>query len=451
MPLRCKILGYTFSAVSKVAVALLALSILPTCHDTPPEPPSSPTISLAVLDASCTEAWLRVSLSDLNEPRSIALKMDGQRILTASMITTDSTFVVDSLLPHRNYTFAAERLRGSNLNEHTSPIVVATMDTTSHDFTWSMDTLGVTASALNDLAIINDTLAYAVGEIYMRDSTGQIDPSAYNLAKWDGHQWQLLRIQFYDFCGQPSTGSYPTKSILAFSPTDIWIGKSGSQVVRWNGQSQTAPMCTPVSINRIWGESPNSVYAGGDNGGLAHYNGSTWQRVESGTNLDIMDIWGATNPHTGDLEILALASTYRPDLHGCMLLKVTSNSATPLSTNGLSQDLFSSWFVPERRYYAVGAGIHQKRMLSDSAWTVFPPGVVTRFFSGEVRGQGVNDVFVVGSFGEVVHFNGFSWQKYFSDVPIPSGYLGFVEIKGNLMMATGQVNASRGIVLIGRR
>ncbi|MBI5474092.1 MAG: hypothetical protein HY961_17290 [Ignavibacteriae bacterium] len=173
--------------------------------------------------------------------------------------------------------------------------------------------------------------------------------------------------------------------------------------------------------------------------------------MESGTALDVRDIWGATNGRTGGLEILALASTYTPQLQASKVFRIMSGSATMLSTTGMSPDMFSIWFVPGRRYYAVGAGIHQKRMLSDSAWSVYPPGVVTRFYSGEVRGQAINDVFIVGSFGEVVHFNGRSWFRYFSDVPLPSGYFGFVAIKGNLMMATGQINASKGIVLIGTR
>lgn len=93
-------------------------------------------------------------------------------------------------------------------------------------------------------------------------------------------------------------------------------------------------------------------------------------------------------------------------------------------------------------------------MLSDSAWVAYPPGVVTHFFSGGVRGQDVNDVFVVGSFGEVVHYNGTSWFRYFEQAPLLVDYLGFVQIKGNLMIATGQISVginTRGIIVIGRR
>ncbi len=440
--------------MNSFVVIFSAIALVSSCKDDEPIQPHISTIQLTVEDASCTEAWLKVSLTDSNEPRTVAILQDGQRVTVSRLPSPDSVFVIEGLLPRHTYSFVAQRLRDPIAIEASSTVQLTTMDTTRHNFMWQMDTLGVTSSTVNDIAIINDTLAYAVGELYLRDSTGQIDPQAYNMARWNGVSWQLMRIQFYTFCGQLGTGSYPAKSILVFNSNDIWIGMVGSEVVRWNGQSQSAPMCTPVSINKLWGENPNSVYAVGNGGGIAHYNGSTWQRMESGTSLDVRDIWGSTDPRTGRLEILALASTYTPDFQGSIVLRIEGNSVTPISTTGMSPDMFSIWFTAGRRYYAVGAGIHQKRVLSDSAWSVYPPGVVTRFFSGEVRGQDINDVFVVGSFGEVVHFNGQSWLRYFSDVPLPSGYLGFVAIKGNLVMATGQVSVginSRGIVLIGRR
>jgi hypothetical protein len=93
----------------------------------------------------------------------------------------------------------------------TVPSPPSGIDTTSHIFTWELDSLGdatVGGSILHDVAIVSDTLALAVGEIYTRDSTGKPDPVAYNLAKWDGKKWILMRILFYTVCGQQSTTPY---------------------------------------------------------------------------------------------------------------------------------------------------------------------------------------------------------------------------------------------------
>ncbi len=328
-----------------------------------------------------------------------------------------------------------------------------TMDTTSHNFTWHMDTLGATSSVLSDVAIINDTLAYVVGEMYLRDSTGQTDPMRFNAAIWNGDTWDIQRIP-YLYGGHPVYN--PIQAVFAFSSNDIWF--AGNGVIHWDGQEYVpvdiSSVWGPYQINKIWGRSSSDLYIVGNEGAIAHYNGATWRRIASGTGLDIRDIWGATNPRTGEKEILALASTNAPPVQGSMVLKMAGSSATPVSTTGMSPDMLGIWFMPERRYYAVGAGIHQKRMLADSAWNAYPPGVVTHFLSGGVRGQGVNDAFVVGSFGEVVHFNGLSWFRYFSNVPLPTGALGGISVRGHLVLATGLVTVgveSRGIVVIGRR
>ena len=42
------------------------------------------------------------------------------------------------------------------------------------------------------VTIVNDTLAYAVGEVFTIDSAGQESNPAYNLARWNGTSWFAL-------------------------------------------------------------------------------------------------------------------------------------------------------------------------------------------------------------------------------------------------------------------
>jgi hypothetical protein len=68
------------------------------------------------------------------------------------------------------------------------PIRVDTPDSTSHDFTWAIDTLSNDVGRLFDAAIVNDTLAYVVGEMFHRDSLWNPEPTFYNLAVWNGER-----------------------------------------------------------------------------------------------------------------------------------------------------------------------------------------------------------------------------------------------------------------------
>ncbi len=49
-----------------------------SCKETPPEPPKPATLSLRVEDASCTEAWLKASVTQ--PPAAVRLLRDGQRV-----------------------------------------------------------------------------------------------------------------------------------------------------------------------------------------------------------------------------------------------------------------------------------------------------------------------------------------------------------------------------------
>jgi len=118
---------------------------------------------------------------------------------------------------------------------------------------------------------------------------------------------------------------------------------------------------------------------------------------------------------------------------------------------GLTWGVRALWFSQGKRYYVVGPGIHQKRSLSDSVWSVYPPGQVTSYASSDVRGTNVNDVFVVGSFREAVHFNGVSWKRYNELLPGTSGVYAGVDVKGDFAVIVGFDDSWRAIAIIGRR
>ena len=69
------------------------------------------------------------------------------------------------------------------------------MDTTSHNFTFEMITFGgqIGSSVLFDVAIINENNIWAVGEIWIAD-TSQLGYTKYNAVHWDGNSWELKRI-----------------------------------------------------------------------------------------------------------------------------------------------------------------------------------------------------------------------------------------------------------------
>jgi len=436
------------------AFITLLLLLLPqyACNTT--EPPSNQTLLLKLEDVSCTEAWIQFSSTNIQIPNNITLYINNQPKKTINLTTTDTLLYIDSLLPNQTYKLKVSIIPHSGGQNQESSIfsnelTVTTMDTTSHNFTWQTFTFGETgagSSTLYDVAIIDENNIWAVGEIYMNDSLGNPDPNAYNAIRWDGSQWKLYKLQFYTFCGQSYTGSYPAKAIFAIDNNNIIIS-SGSQLTYLNGSVQIKTECVPVSVNKLWGSSSNDLYAVGNNGNIAHYQNSRWTKIESETNLEFLDIYGATDAKTNELQILAVCTRNLP--LDKAIYKIDGNTATQISSTPIQWELFSCWFVPNRHYYVVGSGIYEKKSLTDSLWKNEPLDI-THYGTSKIRGNGINDIFVVGAFGEILHFNGANWYSYINQLGTFSGSYSSLDTKGNLVVITG-FESGKSKITIGKR
>lgn len=322
-------------------------------------------------------------------------------------------------------------------------------DSTSHQFTWRIDTFGVGGgNILYDVAIIDENNIWAVGEFHLKDSAGNYDYIPYNLLIWSGISWVPKRAMI-EYLG--TRISPPLYGIFAFSGKDIWVATDIP--VHWDGTNWIYYHLFDMEVlkeidggvNKVWGKNSSDVYFVGGRGTIVRFNNGNWQRLNSGTTLDIRDIWGVTN-HRGEAEILAVASNNSER----RLLSIKGNQVTHLADSGLARSLYGVWFVSNCKYYVVGAGIHQKNHLDDPVWSVCAPGVVTSNMSVRVRGDSFNDVFVVGAYFEIVHFNGNSWHNYSREIPYSYGSLVSVAVKGNTVAAVGFVN-QRAAIIIGRR
>jgi hypothetical protein len=266
---------------------------------------------------------------------------------------------------------------------------------------------------------------------------------------WNGQKWELKRIYAVTSFGSTSRG--PINSIFAFSENDIWTFSQAGSYSRWNGIRWESEFVTERqgSIKKIWGSSSNNLYFVGSNGNITYYDGSSWQKLESGTDIDIQDIWGAMNPRSGEYEILAVASlqNYGRDL---ALLNLNNTIVSKIDIAGLHVNQSSVWFKPDKIYYITGNGVFTKETLSDSLWQAQPNQPL--LYKDFIRGNDWNDIFIVGAFGLVSHFNGSSWNHYAGTVlPSLNGLWNSVSVKDNCVVAVGELVGNQAIILRGRR
>lgn len=332
----------------------------------------------------------------------------------------------------------------------TEPKAVAP-DTTSHDFVFDIDTLGNgSSSVLNDVCIIDENNIWAVGEIYVQDSTGQSE-EVYNAVHWDGKKWNLKKVPVKDFGGL--TLPFPLRAVFGFSANDVWVASSAG-LIRWNGSfwSEKAFFMNDLSFNgqvlKMWGTSGTNIYCVGRNGAIYHYNGNTWQKLASGTTVDIQDIWGVVDPKTQAQTVLAVASLVNYG-RGLDLLKIENPTVTKLDTMGLRVAESSIWFVPGKVYYVAGDGLFQKFRLEEQRWQFndFQPSI----YIDRIRANAPNDIFVCGSFGFLAHYNGSTWKDY-TGIEVPSFFSRYkgLSVKQDLVVAVGWMK-DQAVILRGTR
>src|SRR5690606_22124198 len=189
---------------------------------------------------------------------------------------------------------------------------VVQQDTTSHLINWVVEDIGEPGSILRDVAIINDTLAYAVGEIHRNDTL-------YNLAKWNGLVWEFRKL-YYNTNSTISS----IRGIFVYSSNNIWL--AAGSVFHWDGVSSTVQLSFSRldlsdpngTIEKLWSLSNSMIYGVGNSGIIVLYDGNQWQEFESGTNINLRDIWGSS-----DGSIVWVAGF--EDSYGTVFLKNTGN------------------------------------------------------------------------------------------------------------------------------
>ncbi|MCZ7611610.1 MAG: hypothetical protein M5U17_15810 [Ignavibacterium sp.] len=88
-----------------------------------------------------------------------------------------------------------------------------------------------------------------------------------------------------------------------------------------------------ATLEKLWRNSCSYIYGVGNVGSIVYYNGQSWRRIESGTELQFTYIYGASNPETREQEILAVCTRNLP------LDKGIGNTAVKISSVPIKWEL----------------------------------------------------------------------------------------------------------------
>ncbi len=333
-------------------------------------------------------------------------------------------------------------------------VEVKTLDSSTHLYSWDVQYIGDGQSSLYDVYAVNDTDAYAVGEIFMKDSTGNLDTNnPYNAAHWDGKKWELFKVQVRR-CLTSGYFPYPIVAVYSFPKSKTVFGGAVLTMTS-NGWYDTE--CQLVgkqlgSLSKIWVVDDKRVYICGTKGWICLRDDGVYTSQTVPTTKDLTDIYGNKN------EIWSVGGYALKD-EGVVLLNnqgswklkdsLSDNGkfsvhSVWIDENGLSNNGFVS---------LAGRGIHYY----DIRWKE-PPIQYTggnmglgKLFFNSTRGTSRYNVFAVGHFGIVLHYNGVSWQFYPELFRYPeSRYLTSCSVTEKSVFIVG-IQDDRGVIIRGRR
>jgi len=319
-------------------------------------------------------------------------------------------------------------------------------DSTSHIYSWQIDTIGTWQSAACDVWGTDASNVYVVGSFYSPTYNPDSVTHGTSIIHWDGTQWKPSSFWVGSlYC------------IYGFNANDIWVGGYNGVnpiIGHWNGSSWEKTGTTFlnnfmfISVHKIWGTTSSNIYAVGERGTILHFNGSTWIPMTSGTTIDLRDIWGIDantiyaagyDITTGTGVLLFYDGTQWNKLY-------ERNYTTPIEPYGSTSSVWG--YDSSHVYIATGYGSYLGNRWGWNKLNDIPAPV----WIEAIKGESYKNIFFVGDFGLVVHWNGKSWYRYGQFYTYSQGggdNLYGVWAKDNSVFVVGRSQTAQGIIYRG--
>ncbi|HOV23930.1 MAG TPA: hypothetical protein PL107_06655 [Candidatus Marinimicrobia bacterium] len=341
-------------------------------------------------------------------------------------------------------------------------------DTTSHNFIWQIDTLGLYGSYLNDVWIVDENNIWVVGEINISDPDSSWNGTGietFNAVHWNGTEWEYIHIR-----GSLMNDTGPLYSIWYFDDNDIWVSSGCPE--HWDGTKWTLYHLWDMGIlsnddggvYRIWASSPSNIYFVGYKGSIVHYDGKNFRKMESGTDSPIVDIWGINKDNIWAIAVTNIIDDNHPFGYEDIWFHFNGESwrrkytASPgdkfvYSPTKLSGYLSPSvWAYRDTVYIPAFSGLWKESIKTGKGKLIH--GYINSDFIMDGRlwkisGTSYNDIICMTIWGELFHYNGNGWahitllMEQFPEISLYN-----LSIRGNQLVLVGSLGSYSSAVII---
>jgi hypothetical protein len=387
-------------------VAFLSLLIINCADDGAGEAEGGSPFHVRLIETSTTELFVGVHVDDPGFTSPLLLLRNGQPVVRFMHAPYDTTFHDIGLSEAQTYVYRLATIVGKETVMVGNIAPLTTLGRSSNAYQWQTFEFGDGyINYLVDAVITGDRSVWAVGEVNSLDSTGAVNYPPSNIVRIRDGKIEFESLQFqHDWGRSYSSG----ESIFGLGGNELVVG-GASSVMRWNGFSwgHVGYLTTAAdrygSSARLWGTSRSDLFAGGEFGLLAHWDGKKWTALSSGVDGIISDMTGARTAG-GETEIVYYSSTAWSWFWGNAIVGIRNSSQGDSLPWPKERHALTVWTRSGAVLFAGGAGV---MTWVDGRWsdTYLGGYLITR-----IRGNALNDVFAVGRRGFIGHFDGASWE-----------------------------------------
>ena len=429
--------------ITAITVLIIILLLAISCKECPTEPDYD--IYLSVEEVLCNQVTFIVTLPDSGKIDRFALDRNDSTVATYTCSDDDTLIIDHNLTPDTDYRYCARFLKDGKTKAESEQITVHTISPTSHDFIWEVDTLGEYGSFLKDTWIVNDTCIWVVGNI-------ETDSGTFNAARWNGTDWHCFRI----------VTSGPLYCIFYLNEDDVWV-TSFSYPKHWDGNNWTQYHLHNLGVDAsagygIWGVSSSNMHFVGNKGSIVHYDGSTFTKMESGSDAPIVDIWGIDENHIWATAETNSVDDDHPDGYESVTFFFDGNrwnrkyvaspeNSSEYSSTEIAGYMNSVWAYDNTLYISSRSGLWKESIRGGKGY--LDHGGKDKPLDGRpflIRGTANNDVYAFTHWAEFLHFNGESWHQ---DLSLNRFYVDGATVKDNMVVMVGDLSFTCAIVVMG--
>ncbi|MBI3193504.1 MAG: hypothetical protein HYZ34_03430 [Ignavibacteriae bacterium] len=335
------------------------------------------------------------------------------------------------------------------------------------DYTWTVDTLAYPGSFQT---LMRDIWASSPKDVYVVGHNDQPGPGT--MFHYDGTRWTTTHFHVAD--GGTVNGAVSLSAVYGFSPNDVWaVGQriyqnpnpppnffDSSFIMKFDGslwrevKTERARFLADIS-----GTATNNIWiVGREKGSIFHINEATWIRdtifvqIPDGGSFQIYsvavvsqtELYAFGNTHINNLAKDIYYFFYRNE-DGW---KTLDTAIIQPSYYEIKWGYSKLWMSPWGKMYSVGDGVFVRE---NGGWVKILD--TDRVMSG-IYGSHENNIFFVGQFGRVYHWNGNDWFQFTAFPPsiisLSTEWMFDIWTDGNEVFIVGQADGQRTLILHGK-